>query len=249
MLVGKGSITLLEALVSISVRFLSMVYSHQKFAIPEDLYDPKLFNNRELSWLEFNKRVLAEVYDERNPLLERLKFSAIFSNNLDEFFMVRVSGLEQQKAAQVTKRTPDGLNPEEQLEVLSEHLHPVVSQQARYFEEVLRPLLVEEGIYILDHDQLDPGQKQLVRHYFEEMVFPVLTPLAVDPSHPFPYLSNLSLSLAVMVRDPEGGMEHFARVKVPQKILPRFVAIGTQQHYVPLEQIIAAHLDELFHGM
>jgi len=244
-----STVTLVETLVSISVRFLSMVYSHQKFAIPEDLYDPKLFNNRELSWLEFNKRVLAEVYDERNPLLERLKFSAIFSNNLDEFFMVRVSGLEQQKAAQVTKRTPDGLNPEEQLEVLSEHLHPVVSQQARYFEEVLRPLLVEEGIYILDHDQLDPGQKQLVRHYFEEMVFPVLTPLAVDPSHPFPYLSNLSLSLAVMVRDPEGGMEHFARVKVPQKILPRFVAIGTQQHYVPLEQIIAAHLDELFHGM
>lgn len=227
-----------------------MLYAHQKLAIPEDLYDPKLFNNRELSWLEFNKRVLAEVYDERNPLLERLKFSAIFSNNLDEFFMVRVSGLEQQKAAQVTKRTPDGLNPEEQLEALSELLHPVVSQQARYFEETLRPLLSEEGIYVLDYDQLDKAQKKWALHYFEEMVFPVLTPLAVDPSHPFPYLSNLSLSLAVMVRDPDGGMEHFARVKVPQKILPRFVAIGTTpHHYVPLEQIIAAHLDELFHGM
>ena len=225
-----------------------------------DLSDPKNYFNRELSWLEFNDRVLHEAIDERTPLLERLKFIAIFSSNLDEFFMVRVAGLKQQVAANVTKLSADGLTPSEQLSKISNRLRPVVEEQHRLFEYTLRNQLVKEGIYLVDYVDLNQEQRTFLHRYFEDHIFPVLTPLAVDPSHPFPHISNLSLNLAVVVRDPETNNELFARVKVPQ-VLPRFIALpedlqqtsnGSKKTIwtgVPLEQVIAHNLETLFHGM
>jgi polyphosphate kinase len=223
------------------------------------LSDPQHYFNRELSWLEFNNRVLHEATDPRTPLLERLKFMSIFSSNLDEFFMVRVAGLKNQVAAGVRKLSPDGWTPSEQLEVIGERLRPMVSQQHQHFEKVLRPQLVREGIHILDYMDLTQEQRTYLQNYFEEQIFPVLTPLAVDPSHPFPYISNLSLSLAVVVKDPDTGEELFARVKVP-KVLPRFIPLPEELRYrqkanssvwtgVPLEQVIAHNLEFLFPGM
>lgn len=215
--------------------------------------------SRELSWLEFNRRVLHEALDERTPLLERLKFLGIFSSNLDEFFMVRVAGIKQQIAAEVTKRTPEGLSPPEQLQAINRALQPMVQQQHQCFEQVLRPKLAEEGIHVLNYADLTAEQQAHLKHYFEEQIFPVLTPLAVDPAHPFPYISNLSLNLAVVVRDTQTQQEHFARVKVP-RVLPRFVrltgnGLGNSGNHsghwtgVPLEQVIAHNLDFLFPGM
>ena len=224
-----------------------------------DLSDPNNYFNRELSWLEFNDRVLHEAIDERTPLLERLKFIAIFSSNLDEFFMVRVAGLKQQVDANVTKLSADGLTPSEQLSRISDRLRPAVEEQHRLFEYTLRNRLVKEGIYLVDYVDLNQEQRAFLHCYFEDHIFPVLTPLAVDPSHPFPHISNLSLNLAVVVRDPETDTELFARVKVPQ-VLPRFIALpeNLQQQAngkktiwagVPLEQVIAHNLETLFHGM
>ncbi|QIZ73148.1 polyphosphate kinase 1 [Oxynema aestuarii] len=193
-----------------------------------NLRDPQYYFNRELSWVEFNYRVLHEALDSRTPLLERLKFLAIFSSNLDEFFMVRVAGLKQQVEAKVSSLTPDGRTPQQQLDDISDLLHPMVAEQHRHFEQEIRPLLVEHGIHILDYMDLNQEQRTYLQHYFEEQIFPVLTPLAVDPGHPFPYISNLSLNLAVVIKDPETDEELFARVKVP-KVLPRFVAIPEQQ--------------------
>jgi polyphosphate kinase len=214
--------------------------------------------NRELSWLEFNRRVLHEALDSRTPLLERLKFTAIFSTNLDEFFMVRVAAIKEQIEAQVNKLTPDGLTPQDQLDVICPYLRPMVTQQHHHFEQELRPMLAEKGVHILNHIDLTQEQRFYLRHFFEERIFPVLTPLAVDPGHPFPHISNLSLNLAVVVKDPETGTEHFARVKVPN-ILPRFVVLpeelqqqnGQQTVWagVPLEQVIAHNLEFLFPGM
>ena len=223
------------------------------------LTDPQYYFNRELSWLAFNNRVLHEALDPRTPLLERLKFMAIVSNNLDEFFMVRVAGLMQQVDAQVHKRTPDGRTPQEQLDAISQTLRPKVIEQHHHFDQVLRPQLAAHGIHILDYIDLNQEQRLYLQTYFETQIFPVLTPLAVDPGHPFPYISNLSLNLAVVVRDPENGEEHFARVKVP-KALPRFVVLPEelQMHQdaetaiwtgVPLEQAIAHNLESLFPGM
>ena len=216
------------------------------------LTDPQYYFNRELSWLEFNNRVLHEALDERTPLLERLKFLAIFSNNLDEFFMVRVAGLKKQVAAKVHKLTPDSRTPEEQLHAISQRLHPMVSQQHQHFQQIVKPLLAQEGICILDYIDLNQEQRLYLQNYFEQQIFPVLTPLAIDPSHPFPYISNLSLNLAVVVKDPETGLEYFARVKVP-KVLPRFVPLPEESQHqsqnVPLEQVIAHNLDALFPGM
>ncbi len=224
-----------------------------------NLKNPEYYFNRELSWLEFNTRVLNEALDERTPLLERLKFTAIFSSNLDEFFMVRVAALKQQVAAQVTKLPPDGRKPEEQLLAIRERLLPDVQRQAHLFEYELRQELINQGIYLMDYVDLNQEQRSYLQNYFELNIFPVLTPLAVDPSHPFPYISNLSLNLAVVVRDPDTQQESFARVKVPSNI-DRFVPFpkDLQQRYnghtaiwtgVPLEQIIAHNLDTLFPGM
>ncbi len=224
-----------------------------------NLRDPQYYFNRELSWLEFNNRVLHEATDPRTPLLERLKFMAIFNSNLDEFFMVRVAALEQQVTAKVRKLTPDGRTPTEQLEAIRERLLPMVIEQHQHFEKALRPQLAREGIYILDYMDLNQEQRTYLQNYFEEQIFPVLTPLAVDPSHPFPHISNLSLNLAVVVKDPETGEELFARVKVP-KVLPRFVPLPEELRQrqkrqlavwtgVPLEQVIAHNLESLFPGM
>lgn len=224
-----------------------------------NLSDPQYYFNRELSWLEFNNRVLHEACDARSPLLERLKFLAIFSSNLDEFFMVRVAALKEQVAAKVSKLSPDGRTASEQLKAICQRLRPLVTQQHRHFEQVIRPLLAREGIHLLDYIDLNQEQRTYLQRYFEEQIFPVLTPLAVDPSHPFPHISNLSLNLAVVVKNPETEEELFARVKVP-KLLPRFVSLpeelrvqhkGKPAHWtgVPLEQAIAHNLESLFPGM
>ncbi|TAE97735.1 MAG: polyphosphate kinase 1 [Oscillatoriales cyanobacterium] len=224
-----------------------------------NLSDPQYYFNREQSWLEFNNRVLHEALDPRTPLLERLKFLAIFSSNLDEYFMVRVAALRQQVEAKVTKLTSDGSTPQQQLDAINKRLLPMVTQQHSYFEQTLRPKLAASGIHILDYIDLNQEQRNYLHRYFKEQVFPVLTPLAVDPSHPFPFLSNLSLNLAVVVRDPDTGEELFARVKVPQ-VLPRFLPLPADLQWqqrgkipvwtgVPLEQVIAHNLEALFPGM
>ncbi|ACK69727.1 Polyphosphate kinase [Gloeothece citriformis PCC 7424] len=215
--------------------------------------------NRELSWLEFNYRVLYEALDSRTPLLERLKFSAIFCSNLDEFFMVRIAGLKQQEEVGVTQLTPDGRTPTQQLKDISDRLRPLVAQQDQNFEYTLKNQLVAHGIYLIHYVDLNQEQRTYLQDYFQDHIFPVLTPLAVDPSHPFPYISNLSLNLAVVVRDPDTDKELFARVKVPN-VLPRFIELPKelkqQQNEkpsiwtgVPLEQIIAHNLEALFPGM
>jgi polyphosphate kinase len=213
-----------------------------------DLDDPRLHLNRELSWLEFNRRVLAQAIDAGVPLLERLRFLAIFSSNLDEFFMVRVAGLKSQVAAGVTDCSPDGRTPGEQLEAIARRLRPMIDAAADCLHDQLIPLLARNGVALTSMQDLGSAQRAEADRYFEETVFPVLTPLAVDPGHPFPYISNLSLSLAVTVSDPHTKRTHFARVKVPQ-VLFRFVAVGRARAYVPLEELITANLDRLFPGM
>jgi polyphosphate kinase len=204
--------------------------------------------NRELSWLDFNARVLALAEDASLPLLERAKFLAIFSSNLDEFFQVRVSGLQEQLAAGVRSNAPDGLDQVEQLRAIRTRVEELVTRQARTFTKEIAPALEEAGIEFADWEDLDRDERSRLTHQFEIRIFPVLTPLAVDPAHPFPYISNLSLNLAVRVRNPATGERRFARVKVPP-LLPRFVALPESTRFVPLEQVIAAHLDALFPGM
>ena len=204
--------------------------------------------NRELSWLDFNARVLALAEDTTLPLLERAKFLAIFSSNLDEFFQVRVSGLKEQLAAGVRSTSPDGLDQVEQLRAIRGRVEDLVSRQARAFTKDVVPSLREAGVEFADWDDLTADERSRLAREFDDQIFPVLTPLAVDPAHPFPYISNLSLNLAVVVRDAASGEQRFARVKVPP-LLPRFVALAGQTRFVPLEQLIAAHLHELFPGM
>jgi len=213
-----------------------------------DLRDPSLYLNRELSWLEFNRRVLHEAVDSRTPLLERLKFLSIFSSNLDEFFQVRVAGLKQQVAAGFVERTADGMTPEAQLHNISSVVRDLIAQHCgRLMQDVL-PALAERGVTL--HQTLDTLSREDREHldaYFQANVFPVLTPLAVDPGHPFPYISNLSLSIAVVLRGPDGE-ERFARVKVP-KIIPRWVPLTAPNSFVPLEQVIGSNLEALFPGV
>src|SRR6476469_4389634 len=211
--------------------------------------DPTLFINRELSWLQFNARVLHEAFDARNRLLERVKFLSIFSTNLDEFYMVRVAGLRRQIAAGVQHVPPDGMTPAEQLTAITEKVAHLVEQQQKCLYEILLPELEKHGIKIVRMKELTPAELRVVDEFFESQVFPVLTPLAVDPGHPFPYISNLSLSLAVEIRDPDTGSVRFARVKVPRS-LPRWVHVNGRGHrFVPLEQVIGANLGALFAGM
>jgi polyphosphate kinase len=201
--------------------------------------------NRELSWLEFNDRVLFEAVDERNPLLEQVRFLAIFASNLDEFFQVRVAGLKQQVAAGRSNPTPDGMSAADTLDTVRTRLLPMVAHHSETFARV-REELAEESIRIVSYDERPERHLELRQRFYDE-IFPVLTPLAVDPGHPFPYISDLSLSLAVTVRDPASGERLFARIKVPP-ILPRLLEVG-QHTYVLLEQVIAANLDTLFPGM
>jgi len=205
------------------------------------------FLDREVSWLAFNQRVLELSQDEDLPVLDRAKFLAIFASNLDEFFMVRVAGLKRRIATGIAVRAASGFTPREVLENIWAHAYELQLEQARLFHHEVLPALEQEGIQLLRWDELTPVEKETIQEFFTTKVFPVLTPLAVDPSHPFPYISGLSLNLAVVVRNPTTGNELFARVKVPP-LLPRFVEVGPAR-FVPLEDVIAAHLDALFPGM
>jgi polyphosphate kinase len=210
-------------------------------------YPPDRFLDRELSWLAFNQRVLELSEDEDLPVLDRTKFLAIFASNLDEFFMVRVAGLKRRIATGIAVRSASGFTPREVLENIWERAYELQREQALLFHRVIRPELEREGIQLLRWEELTPAEKSETQVFFTTKVFPVLTPLAVDPSHPFPYISGLSLNLAVVVRNPTTGNELFARVKVPP-LLPRFVEVAPAR-FVPLEDVIAAHLDVLFPGM
>ncbi len=209
---------------------------------------PQRYVNRELSWLDFDARVLALAANPQLPLLERAKFLAIFSQNLDEFFQVRVAGLKDQVAAGLGKTTADGRNAATQLAEIRERLLGLTAQAEAVFQDEIVPGLAEVGIVFSGLDELDDDDRKYLDEVFERRVFPVLTPLAVDPGHPFPYISDLSLNLAVVVHDPVSGDRRFARVKVPN-LLPRFVVMPDGERFVPLEQVIAAHLDVLFPGM
>jgi len=204
--------------------------------------------NRELSMLDFQARVLAYAEDPSLPLLERAKFLAIFSGNVDEFFQVRVSGLKEQVALGVRSTSPDGLDQVEQLRAIRTRVEELATRQAAAFTKDIAPALAEAGVEFVDWKDLDSDARVQLTRVFEDRIFPVLTPLAVDPAHPFPYISNLSLNLAVQVSDKNTGEERFARVKVPP-LLPRFVTVPNTSRFVPLEQVIAAHVDALFPGM
>ncbi|KUI28143.1 RNA degradosome polyphosphate kinase [Mycobacterium sp. IS-1496] len=218
-------------------------------ALPEDRY-----LNRELSWLDFNARVLALAADPSLPLLERAKFLAIFASNLDEFYMVRVAGLKRRDEMGLSVRSADGLSPREQLRRISERTQQIASRHARVFLDAVRPALADEGIVIVTWSELDEAERAQLSTYFHEQVFPVLTPLAVDPAHPFPFVSGLSLNLAITVRQPEDGGQHFARIKVPDNV-DRFVRLGVRGEsgevvrFLPMEELIAAFLPVLFPGL
>jgi polyphosphate kinase len=215
-----------------------------------DLPDDR-FSNRELSWLAFNERVLVLAEDPSERLLERVKFLAIFASNLDEFFMVRVAGLKRRADMGLQVQSADGKSPRNVLAVLAERTRELMGRHAACFEAVVRPQLDAEGIHIRRWDDLDDDKRKRLSEMFETKVFPMLTPLAVDPSHPFPYISGLSLNLAVLVRDPDTQVQRFARVKVPNNV-PRFVTVSQSAadvEFLPLEELIAAHLPLLFPGM
>ena len=223
---------------------------------PADLA-PELYLNRELAWIDFNERVLAQALDQRTPLLEQAKFSAIFSNNLDEFFMVRVASLKSQVEANIETPSVDGLTPRQQLQAIHAKLRPVLERQQDHYRNTLKPELARHGVHVLDYPQLNEAQKEWAKNHFRSAIFPVLTPLAVDPAHPFPFISNLSFNIAALIRDPESGEQQFARVKIPQKNLPRFLKLpvelagdnGALYTAVPLEQVVAFNLTLLFPGM
>jgi len=218
--------------------------------LPDDRY-----LNRELSWLDFNARVLTLAEDVSTPLLERAKFLAIFASNLDEFYMVRVAGLKRRLQTGIPVRRPGFLPPTEQLEQIAERSTELMSRQSRVFSDEIAPAMAEEHIHIVRWSELDPAERERMRASFREQIFPVLTPLAVDPAHPFPYISGLSLNLAVVVREKDGGPELFARIKVPNNV-PRFFALdrvtrdgARMMRFLPVEELIAAHLGQLFSGM
>jgi polyphosphate kinase len=225
----------------------------------EDELPEHRYLNRELSWLDFNARVLALAADPSLPLLERAKFLAIFASNLDEFYMVRVAGLKRRDEMGLSVRSADGLTPREQLRHIGEQTQRIASRHAHVFLDVVRPALAEEGIHVVTWADLDEAEREQLSAYFHEQVFPVLTPLAVDPAHPFPFVSGLSLNLAVTVKRPEDGGQHFARVKVPNNV-DRFVELGACEgadgqdvrcdvRFLPMEELIAAFLPVLFPGL
>jgi polyphosphate kinase len=212
-----------------------------------ELTDTELYLNRELSWLEFNDRVLQLAEQDDLELIERLKFLAIFASNLDEFYMVRVAGVHDQIEARIDVRGPDGLSPTKVLAAISQKVDELDARQARQFSNVILPALAEHGIRIVSSEESGASPETLAG-YFREHIFPVLTPLAIGPGRPFPYISNLSLSLLVHLRDPDNDAEVYARIKVPKEVVPRFVEIE-KDTFIPLEDLIARHLDSLFPGM
>ena len=221
------------------------------------------FGDRELSWLAFNERVLELGEDSAQPLLERVRYLAIFASNLDEFFMVRVAGLKRRIATGLAVTSASGRSPRQMLEGISKHAHTLMERHARAFQEMVQPALTTEGITLVRWEELSTQEQERLHKFFRKQIFPVLTPLAVDPAHPFPYISGLSLNLSVLVLNPATNKEHFARVKVPG-LLPRFIAVDAKGRpsapssqamdkgptsFVPLEDIISHHLDHLFPGM
>src|SRR5258708_7597347 len=229
-----------------------MQYNLTPSSTTSELVKPEVYINRELSWIEFNRRVFNEAQDARHPLLERVKFLSIFDTNLDEFIMIRLAGLKDQSVAHVTTLSPDGLTGEQQLDDVRQKLLPLVQETRHFWRHELLPLLAAEHIHILDYEQLDTIQRIAMQTYFENEIFPVLTPLAVDAGHPFPHISNRSLNLAVMITDSLHG-DRPARVKVPPT-LPRLIPVpqadghGGKRAFVWIEQVIAAHLSLLFPG-
>jgi polyphosphate kinase len=217
-------------------------------SVVPNLDDPGLYFNREMSWLEFNRRVLELAEDHEVPLLERLRFCSIYASNLDEFYMVRVAGLFEQLDAGIDARGPDGLRPGEQIDRIQRLVLELDKRLQRAFGGELRPALEDEGIRIVSLEDAGEEERRQIHRRFHEQVFPALTPLVIGLGRPFPYISNLSLSLAVLLRDPESGVEIVARVKVPKELLGRFLPVGAEGTYVPLEQVIAANLDHLFPG-
>ena len=217
-------------------------------SLPQAPAEMPRYLNRELSRLDFDERVLAMAEDSRLPLLERVRFLAIFSQNLDDFFQVRVAGLKEQVLAAVAVASPDGMSPLDQLRCIRARVESLTERQVGLFNRGIVPALAEAGIALVRGDQVTKRELSLLHSVFRQQIFPVLTPLAVDPGHPFPYISHLSLNLAVMVRDPQRHQQRFARVKVPP-VLPRFIALVEGQRYVPLEDVIALHLQALFPGM
>lgn len=216
--------------------------------LPDDRY-----LNRELAWLDFNARVLAVAEDRSQPVLERAKFLAIFASNLDEFYMVRVAGLKRREETGLSVRSTDGLTPHEQLTRIAARNQDLAEKHSRFYLDELLPELEAGGIRILSWSELDTGNQRFLGHYFEDHIFPVLTPLAVDPAHPFPYISGLSLNLAITVTDPDAGIKRFARLKVPDNV-PRLIRVESdrdseQVTFLPLEELISSHLDKLFPGM
>ncbi|MCX6045860.1 MAG: polyphosphate kinase 1 [Chloroflexi bacterium] len=208
---------------------------------------PQVYNS-ELNWLDFNWRVFHEALDSRTPLLERLKFLAITASNLDEFFRKRVGGLKRQKAAGIANLTLRGWTPDVQLQLIARAVRPMIEAQSRCLQEDILPALAEYDVRIFNYTDLDAQQQKRLQRYYETEVYPILTPLAVDPGHPFPFISDMSLSLGVLLHDPITGENQFARVKVPAN-RPRWVPLENPQHFVPLEQIMIHHLDTLFQGM
>ncbi|HWH92366.1 MAG TPA: polyphosphate kinase 1 [Baekduia sp.] len=227
------------------------VEAHPRAPVPpSDLDAPELYINRELSWVDFDDRVLQLAEDPSQPLLERCKFAAIVGSNLDEFFMIRVAGLHDQVDAGITAPKLDGRTPSQTIDAIRAKVLALTDRQCRTLSHDLRPALAEHGIRLLDIDEVSGDARRALDHRFRRQIFPVLTPLAVGLGRPFPYISNLSLSLAVLVRDPLSGHVTFARVKVPKEMLPRFVALEDDPTtFVPLEQLIAANLEALFPGM
>ena len=209
---------------------------------------PSKFFNRELSWVDFNERVLHEALDSRTPALERLKFTAIFSSNLDEFFMKRIGGLKRQLSAGITKLSPDGLTPHDQLDILRERTIDQVRRQRECLLNDILPSLEKHGVKILRFDQLTSQQKRKVNHDYKKSIFPILIPLGVGPGQPFPFISNLSLSIAVRLRTPGSQEVGFARVKIPTN-RPRWLPTGVPNVFVPIEEVIAANLESLFPGV
>jgi polyphosphate kinase len=230
---------------------------------PVDLDNPRLYINRELSWLQFNARVLEEAEDRTHPLLERIKFLSIFSSNLDEFFMIRISGLREQLSGNVLEAPPDGMTPSEQISMVRQELMSQLARFSHCWQNDVLPKLELSDIHVLHYSQLQPKQRQLLRQYFSREIFPTLTPLAFDPAHPFPHISNLSFNLAVVAKDPERG-ECFARVKIPTTF-PRLLRIPNEDmvteneqlgltefaanNFVWLEEVVAANIGLLFPGL
>ena len=235
-------------IIGMSEETMAVAMPHHKGA-----FGPERFIDRELSWLSFNQRVLELAEDNDMYLLERLNFASIFASNLDEFFMVRVASLKRRIATGLAVTASSGLSPQEELNEISREAHVLQTRHAQLFKQVLEPALAQNGIKLQKWKDLATGEQDAFKTYFQNQIFPVLTPLAVDPAHPFPYISGLSLNLAVVLQNPETKSEHFARVKVPP-LLPRFVRVPgnsslTDARFVPLEEIIGQFLGMLFPGM